>query len=220
MRGRINVRNFGALGNGVADDLPAFKSALAHAFANSIGCIYVPPGIYFLNGNLGVEQTLELCGPSSPAWFRYPKTSEGEATLRFAPFCSLVIWSNLNSPGGGNGSHSTLRNLAIEGSHATTTTYGRDQVAVWTSAAKTVGQKFLPTNTRVNQLAWGPKRGNTLEYYYEVVKAGTPAATEPAWQQDVNAGIASGPNETVSWAANTKVFTGTTISIPVWAEAG
>lgn len=42
----FNVRDYGALGNGSADDSPAFKLAIADAIAAGGGIVYVPGGTY------------------------------------------------------------------------------------------------------------------------------------------------------------------------------
>lgn len=41
----INVKDFGAIGDGITDDLPSFKSAVAESKKNDI--IFIPPGNYF-----------------------------------------------------------------------------------------------------------------------------------------------------------------------------
>jgi hypothetical protein len=51
-----NVRNFGAVGNGIADDTAAFRMALAHT---SSGAIYIPPGRY------RIRDILELTTPNT-----------------------------------------------------------------------------------------------------------------------------------------------------------
>lgn len=212
--GAINVRNFGAAGNGSTNDLPSFNSAMDFARANQIGRIYVPPGIYYLADDLDIEQTIVLEGASSPAWTRYTTHSVGESTLKFAPWKGVKVWSNINQKRGGYGHHSTLRHLAIEGGHATGSATGRTSVPVWTTATKTVGYKFLPTNTRVNQYAWGPKTGNTLEYYYECVQAGTPGAAEPVWQGNPANNDYFGPNESEHWQPNKVYYTGNVVTVP------
>ena len=45
----INVKDFGAVGDGVTDDAPAFRSAFALANTKLSSCVYVPQGTYKLN---------------------------------------------------------------------------------------------------------------------------------------------------------------------------
>lgn len=45
----LNVKDFGALGNGVADDMPAIQAALDAAKAAGGGHVYVPDGTYLLS---------------------------------------------------------------------------------------------------------------------------------------------------------------------------
>lgn len=44
----INVKEFGATGDGITDDLPAFNAALVEAYTNG-GIIYIPQGTYMLS---------------------------------------------------------------------------------------------------------------------------------------------------------------------------
>ena len=50
----FNVRDYGAVGNGVTDDLPAFNLAITNAQSANWHNVYVPPGDYRLNGTLVV----------------------------------------------------------------------------------------------------------------------------------------------------------------------
>jgi hypothetical protein len=53
----VNVKAFGALGNGVADDTAAFTAALAASTA-----VYVPPGTYKITSTLAVPANTSLIG--------------------------------------------------------------------------------------------------------------------------------------------------------------
>lgn len=62
----VSVRDFGAVGDGITDDQPAFEAALA--FSDSV---YVPPGRYLIGtGNLQVKEKRlwAMCGQSSGTW--------------------------------------------------------------------------------------------------------------------------------------------------------
>jgi hypothetical protein len=63
----VNVRDYGAVGDGVADDLPAFNRALAVLVANGGGCLYVPSGTYLVSlcVNMPSDSVLEGDGYSS-----------------------------------------------------------------------------------------------------------------------------------------------------------
>lgn len=65
----LNVLDFGAVGDGVTDDLPAFKAALAgfgsvNPMISRGGRIRVPPGNYRLNGDLPITIECILEGAS------------------------------------------------------------------------------------------------------------------------------------------------------------
>jgi hypothetical protein len=56
----VNVRNFGATGNGVTNDFQAFRNAVAAIPAGSSGVIFVPPGTYNVD-NLQFLDSLSPC---------------------------------------------------------------------------------------------------------------------------------------------------------------
>lgn len=59
---RVNIRDFGAVADGVADDTPAFERALAHAQARDIPTIYFPTGRYVINRPYAIGPDLKLAG--------------------------------------------------------------------------------------------------------------------------------------------------------------
>lgn len=56
---RLNVRAFGARGDGVTDDTAAFNAALRTPRA---GLVYVPPGVYRITGPVAFQPPLHLAG--------------------------------------------------------------------------------------------------------------------------------------------------------------
>ena len=59
--GVASIRDFGAVGDGVADDTGAIKQALASAL-RSRGTVYFPPGTYLISDTLTVTDTVTLTG--------------------------------------------------------------------------------------------------------------------------------------------------------------
>jgi Pectate lyase superfamily protein len=55
--GALNVRDYGALGNGVADDCPAIQATIAAALATGVLHVHLPPGSYRLNTPLAITDT-------------------------------------------------------------------------------------------------------------------------------------------------------------------
>ena len=55
-----NVRNYGAVGDGSTNDLPAFQAAMSDA--SSGGVLYIPQGYYVLNGGLNLNPAISLVG--------------------------------------------------------------------------------------------------------------------------------------------------------------
>jgi hypothetical protein len=58
----FNVRDFGAVGDGRADDTGAFQKALDAAGENGGGVVYAPRGNYFFVGHLNVPNAVSLAG--------------------------------------------------------------------------------------------------------------------------------------------------------------
>lgn len=56
-----DVRDFGASGNGIVDDTPAFERALTEAEKEG-GTVFVPSGRYRINGHLDVPESVTLRG--------------------------------------------------------------------------------------------------------------------------------------------------------------
>ena len=71
----FNVRDFGAVGDGVTDDSPAINATLAAALAGAnpnpliggAGTVSFPVGIYHCSENIVVNRALKLEGPTPPA---------------------------------------------------------------------------------------------------------------------------------------------------------
>ncbi len=68
----INVKNYGAIGNGVADDTAAFRAAIAAATSGKT--IGVPAGTYKISSTIDVKSGITLIGESS-ALYMPPKGS-------------------------------------------------------------------------------------------------------------------------------------------------
>ena len=66
LRESVSVKDFGAVGDGVTDDAPAFRLAIAYLFANNKSALYLPAGnYYFLTPvvvNFDAENGLRLYG--------------------------------------------------------------------------------------------------------------------------------------------------------------
>jgi hypothetical protein len=58
----LNVRSFGAKGDGTADDAPAFQAALNQARSSGIGLVIVPPGTYNINATLTAQAPIRITG--------------------------------------------------------------------------------------------------------------------------------------------------------------
>jgi hypothetical protein len=62
----INVRDMGAIGDGISDDTGAFQKAVKKAHDARIH-VFIPKGKYRISGTINLEET-SITGPSFPAW--------------------------------------------------------------------------------------------------------------------------------------------------------
>ena len=63
----INVKDFGAVGDGLTDDTVAIQNALTFA-ENNIKSVYFPSGVYIVSGVLTVPQNIKIFGEGS-RWY-------------------------------------------------------------------------------------------------------------------------------------------------------
>ena len=71
MREIISVRDFGAVADGITDNLLAFQNAIAAAVATGISRVYAPGGTYYLSGKLTLTRGITLYGDGCahlPVW--------------------------------------------------------------------------------------------------------------------------------------------------------
>lgn len=86
----VNVRDFGATGNGITDDQPAIRNAVQQVRANRGGTLYFPVGTYRCGRQAGYQDAIAFERVSN-------------VTIQFDPGAVLLM-DNLN-PGTGNGSY-------------------------------------------------------------------------------------------------------------------
>lgn len=96
----INVRDFGATGDGQTDDTSAFQTALDSAGGNG-AVVHVPAGNYLVKGHLRVPNntTLEGVWTIPTAWTQYKGTTllavEGEGSEEGPAFITLGVNSTI-----------------------------------------------------------------------------------------------------------------------------
>ena len=83
---RFDVRAFGAVGDGIADDQPALTRAAAAVAENKGGVLYVPAGLYRCARQKGMQNGIEFVGVSN-------------VTILFDPGAVLLL-DNLNPENG------------------------------------------------------------------------------------------------------------------------
>src|SRR5262249_49440426 len=92
--GVYNVRPFGALGDGIADDLPAFTlaiEAMGPAAQFKGGTLFVPAGTYKLSDNLHFTRQLILQGAAGGG-------GNGATRLKFATGKGIIVDRHTTAP--------------------------------------------------------------------------------------------------------------------------
>lgn len=110
----LSVRWFGARGDGNGSDLAPFRAAieaLGPVDTALGGTLYVPPGIYRLDGDLHLNRQMILAGATAGG-------RAGVSRLRFDPGCGLIVdyVADLNRPGGRRGDATVIRDLYLRAS--------------------------------------------------------------------------------------------------------
>lgn len=115
-----NVRDYGAVGDGVTDDLAAFHYAIRVAMgpeytraagnASKDCTLFVPRGNYYLSDDLIIDRGIVVTGVGG-GWL-----STG-SKLIFAPYKGVKVQGITNSSTGGDAAGAILRNLFIDGGH-------------------------------------------------------------------------------------------------------
>jgi hypothetical protein len=109
----LNVKDYGAVGDGVTDDAPAIQQAIYDATGwdptgrttNPSKIVYIPPGTYMLNARLWILDGLTIEGAGREL-----------TTLRLLPTCNGPILQAPYYPGYYvGGSDFTLRDITLDG---------------------------------------------------------------------------------------------------------
>jgi hypothetical protein len=87
----LDVRAFGAKGDGTTDDTAAFQTALNQAYQTGGGIVFVPPGRYLIATHLSVPHNVTLEGiftaPPTTPW----RSDSPEGTAQLAGSVLLAI---------------------------------------------------------------------------------------------------------------------------------
>lgn len=103
----VNVKSFGAAGDGVTDDTAALNQAF-QAGCSSSKSVYLPTGVYLVDP----LDVLNGCGAT------FYGDGSNQSILRFRAGLTPGIVQSLWSFGGGSGKTLTILNLALEGTNA------------------------------------------------------------------------------------------------------
>jgi len=181
----LNVRAFGAVGDGITDDLPAFNAAIAaapkdeipdnpgHAFTRSV---WIPKGKYRLSDNLIINQSIELFGDGQGF------DGNGASELLFDSGKGII-----------NIVYCAIRKLRIQ-------------------STPVEGLSVRENNHQYN-IGEVVRPRNDNRWYFTCIRAGTSGPTEPeSWRKPnlppdtpLSTQI---PSDTTLWQPNTKFSTG------------
>jgi hypothetical protein len=109
----VNVRDFGATGDGITDDSPAFEAALAalppYPLPSMGTVVFIPPGEYRMTRDLEIKREVHLLGAGGGA-------GNAGVKLIFDPGYGIVVHSHLSTPQLGQfGAGSVIEGLYIIG---------------------------------------------------------------------------------------------------------
>ncbi len=87
MRDTVSVKDFGAVGDGVADDTAAIQAAVTYAINNGYKAVYAPAGVYVVSATVNMGRMC-LRGDGDGSRIK-PTISDGSAVLSFAAGTNL-----------------------------------------------------------------------------------------------------------------------------------
>lgn len=157
-----NVRDFGAVGDGVTDDAPAFQAAINASINTGLARgrrIFVPRGNYRLASTVYLRRQVHLTGETGGGWFSSAVLlPDANVTALQVDLESLIAFP------GNRGSWSVIEDLRIA--------YTAGLTSVWQPS----------TLYQVGDLVVSTLGANRSDYYtMECTTAGTSASSEPNW---------------------------------------
>jgi len=92
LRESVSVKDFGAVGNGVADDTAAIQAAVDAADANRANEIYFPVGEYVISGTITLASGIRLIGQGAMG----AQVSQGAVLVHKANSVNMLLWNGSN----------------------------------------------------------------------------------------------------------------------------
>jgi hypothetical protein len=100
---RVNVKSFGAIGDGKTDDTAAFQRALDSLASHKSGTVFVPDGYFAIRGHLTIPEGVTLCGTLEAPVYAIGSPQGGSCLLAFegaddpkgTPFITLTTNSTV-----------------------------------------------------------------------------------------------------------------------------
>lgn len=102
----LNVKTYGAVGDGVADDTTAVQTAITAAAG--VGAVYGPTGIYKITSQLTIPDNTTIFGDGWSSILRFSWTTTAGGS-------TFLVNTNAGNTTGNSNIH--LRDLSIEGTH-------------------------------------------------------------------------------------------------------
>lgn len=112
----INVKAYGATGDGVTDDTTAIRAAVAAASVGAV--VYFPEGTYLISDDIlpAAAITLQGAGPSSVIKMKDGSFRNFSSVISALTYSSMLLFGNINDV--------VVRDLAIDGNRANNATDG------------------------------------------------------------------------------------------------
>ena len=164
----ISVKDFGAVGDGVTDDLPAFQAAhdsLSPAGSSVGGEIWIPPGNYYLAGTWVINKRVKISGAS-----KGDQVQTAGSRLTFPiNVTGIRVHSTFSSGTGSGADYTVIQDLNLAAvSAAGTVGHGihmSTRCRLYRLSIRNFGENGLHTVANA-----GTGTGNANLFYYEDVR--------------------------------------------------
>jgi hypothetical protein len=177
----LNVKDFGALGNGAHDDTAAIQSAI-NSLPAAGGIVLVPAGTYVISASLVLSEGVRLTGSGSGSVLRVAasasgidviKIGDGVATVSFAGVSNIKISSDGQKSGGAaivlnNAYRTWLESLSLEFQYRGV--YIHNSTAVWLNRSDI-------RDTKENAITIESDLGKGFEWYIDSVLCDNPTVS-------------------------------------------
>lgn len=97
LRDTVSVKDFGAVGNGIADDTAAFQVAVNALANNGGGTLYVPAGTYKLTDTITINRSICVAGESIQSTYLHLYVSTAKPAIYFDGTANIIFGGGVSN---------------------------------------------------------------------------------------------------------------------------